>query len=85
MLAWGWRRMLMAFVAGAATTLALPPFEIWPVPFITWATRSAYDAELVHSCISDRRAVAFRSWDVQPATGTPTPVPPCATTGAANP
>ena len=35
-LAWGWRRILIAFLAGAATTLALPPFEIWPVAFLTF-------------------------------------------------
>ena len=36
MLAWGWRRALVALVAGAATTLALPPFNIWPLPFLTF-------------------------------------------------
>ena len=36
MLTWGWRRILIAMAAGAATTLALPPFEIWPVPFLTF-------------------------------------------------
>jgi apolipoprotein N-acyltransferase len=36
MLAWGWRRALIAFVAGAATTLALPPFNVWPLPFLTF-------------------------------------------------
>ena len=35
-LAWGWRRVLIAFLAGAATTLALPPTDVWPVPFITF-------------------------------------------------
>ncbi len=35
-LAWGWRRILIAFLAGAATTLALPPFGIWPVAFLTF-------------------------------------------------
>ncbi len=35
-LAWGWRRILIAFLAGASTTLALPPTDIWPVPFITF-------------------------------------------------
>ena len=30
-LARGWRRILIAFLAGAATTLALPPTNIWPV------------------------------------------------------
>ena len=36
MLAWGWRRALIAFAAGAVTTLALPPFDVWPVPFLTF-------------------------------------------------
>jgi apolipoprotein N-acyltransferase len=35
-LAWGWRRSLIAFLAGASSVLALPPTEIWPVPFITF-------------------------------------------------
>ena len=35
-LAWGWRRILIAFLAGAATTLALPPTDVWPVPFVTF-------------------------------------------------
>jgi apolipoprotein N-acyltransferase len=35
-LAWGWRRILIAFVAGAATTFALPPFELWPIAFFTF-------------------------------------------------
>jgi apolipoprotein N-acyltransferase len=35
-LAWGWRRILIAFVAGAATTLAQPPFELWPIAFLTF-------------------------------------------------
>jgi apolipoprotein N-acyltransferase len=36
MLAWGWRRALIAFTAGAVTTLALPPFNLWPLPFLTF-------------------------------------------------
>jgi apolipoprotein N-acyltransferase len=35
-LAWGWRRILIAFVAGAVTALALPPTYAWPLPFITF-------------------------------------------------
>ncbi len=34
-LTWGWRRALIAFTAGAVTTLALPPFNLWPLPFLT--------------------------------------------------
>ena len=36
MLAWGWRRALVALLAGAVTTLALPPFNVWPLPFLTF-------------------------------------------------
>jgi apolipoprotein N-acyltransferase len=35
-LARGWRRVLIAFLAGASSALALPPTDIWPVPFITF-------------------------------------------------
>ena len=35
-LAWGWRRSLIAFVAGAVSVLALPPTNIWPVPFLSF-------------------------------------------------
>jgi len=35
-LAWGWRRLLIAFLAGAATALALPPLDAWPIPFLTF-------------------------------------------------
>src|SRR5262249_57078045 len=32
----GWRRILIAFLAGASSALALPPTDAWPVPFITF-------------------------------------------------
>ena len=35
-LAWGWRRALIAFVAGAASALALAPIDAWPVLFLTF-------------------------------------------------
>jgi apolipoprotein N-acyltransferase len=35
-LAWGWRRNLIALLAGAATALALAPINLWPVPFVTF-------------------------------------------------
>jgi apolipoprotein N-acyltransferase len=35
-LARGWHRMLIAFVAGAASTLALAPVNLWPVMFATF-------------------------------------------------
>ena len=34
-LLWGWRRVLAAFLAGALSALALPPFYAFPVLFIT--------------------------------------------------
>ncbi|MBN9441734.1 MAG: apolipoprotein N-acyltransferase [Bosea sp.] len=30
-LAWGWRRRLIAFAAGASGALALPPLDLWPL------------------------------------------------------
>ena len=35
-LAWGWRRILIAFLAGAVSALALPPTNLWPIPFVTF-------------------------------------------------
>jgi apolipoprotein N-acyltransferase len=34
--AWGWRRALIAFAAGAVSTLALAPFHAWPLLFLTF-------------------------------------------------
>ncbi len=36
-LAFGWRRVLIAFLAGGATTLALPPIDFWPAPLVTFS------------------------------------------------
>lgn len=35
-LAWGWKRHLIAFAAGAVSVLALAPFNIWPILFLTF-------------------------------------------------
>jgi apolipoprotein N-acyltransferase len=35
-LAWGWRRILLAFGAGGIATFALPPFDLWPAPFLSF-------------------------------------------------
>lgn len=35
-LSWGWRRAGIAFLAGAVSTLALAPFNAWPVLFVTF-------------------------------------------------
>jgi apolipoprotein N-acyltransferase len=37
-LAWGWRRWLIAFVAGALSALAMAPFDAWPILFLTLPT-----------------------------------------------
>jgi apolipoprotein N-acyltransferase len=49
-LAYGWRRALIAFVAGALSVLALAPFNAWPVLFITfpvlvWLVDGSADAD----------------------------------------
>jgi len=35
-LAWGWRRAVIALAAGAVSALAMAPFNAWPVLFITF-------------------------------------------------
>jgi apolipoprotein N-acyltransferase len=35
-LAWGWKRAAIAFVAGALSALALAPIDLWPVMFVTF-------------------------------------------------
>src|SRR5262247_2040638 len=35
-LAWGWQRAAIAFLAGAVSVLALAPFNLWPVMFLTF-------------------------------------------------
>ena len=35
-LAWGFRRALIAFLAGAASTLAMAPLNFWPAMFVTF-------------------------------------------------
>jgi apolipoprotein N-acyltransferase len=37
-LTWGWRRWLIAFVAGALSALAMAPFDAWPILFLTFPT-----------------------------------------------
>jgi apolipoprotein N-acyltransferase len=36
-LAWGWQRAAIAFVAGAVSALALAPIDFWPVLFVTFS------------------------------------------------
>jgi apolipoprotein N-acyltransferase len=35
-LAWGWRRALIAFLAGAGSTVAMAPVNFWPAMFVTF-------------------------------------------------
>src|SRR4051794_12473091 len=35
-LAWGWKRVAVALAAGALSALAMPPFNAWPVLFLTF-------------------------------------------------
>ena len=35
-LAWGWRRWLISFAAGALSALAMAPFNLWPILFFTF-------------------------------------------------
>ena len=35
-LAWGWKRALIAMLAGAVSALAMAPFNAWPVLFVTF-------------------------------------------------
>ncbi len=35
-LSWGWRRAAIAVAAGAASSLAMAPFDAWPVLFVTF-------------------------------------------------
>jgi apolipoprotein N-acyltransferase len=37
-LAWGWRRSAIAFIAGALSALAMAPFNAWPLLFLTFPT-----------------------------------------------
>jgi apolipoprotein N-acyltransferase len=36
-LAWGWQRAAIAFVAGALSALAMAPIDLWPVMFVTFS------------------------------------------------
>ena len=36
-LAWGWQRAAIAFVAGALSALAMAPVDLWPVMFVTFS------------------------------------------------
>ena len=35
-LSWGWKRAVIALLAGAFSALAMAPFNAWPVLFVTF-------------------------------------------------
>ncbi|MBV9111691.1 MAG: apolipoprotein N-acyltransferase [Hyphomicrobiales bacterium] len=66
MLAWGWRRRLVALAAGAVGALAMPPLDIWPalaisLPIGVWLIDgSAVDAK--HPRLATLRSAAGAGW-----------------------
>jgi len=66
MLAWGWRRRLVALAAGAVGALAMPPLDIWPalaisLPIGVWLIDgSAVDAK--HPRLATLRSAAAAGW-----------------------
>jgi apolipoprotein N-acyltransferase len=59
-LCFGWRRALAAFVAGAASALAMAPFDLFPVLFATFPVL----VWLMDSTVSDpARFAIFRLWN----------------------
>ncbi|MBV8962677.1 MAG: apolipoprotein N-acyltransferase, partial [Hyphomicrobiales bacterium] len=66
MLAWGWRRRLVALAAGAVGALAMPPLDIWPalaisLPIGVWLIDgSAVDAK--HPGLATLRSAAGAGW-----------------------
>ncbi|WP_353181028.1 apolipoprotein N-acyltransferase [Bosea sp. (in: a-proteobacteria)] len=56
-LAWGWRRRLIAFAAGASGALALPPLDLWPLVVLPM-TAAVW---LMDGAVGTGRAERFRS------------------------
>ena len=65
-LAWGWRRRLVALAAGAIGALAMPPLDIWPalavsLPVAVWLIDgAAIDAK--HPRLATLRSAAGAGW-----------------------
>lgn len=55
MLTWGWRRALIAFVAGVGSALSLAPINAWPVLFLTFPVL----VWQIDGAVSGRRSGAF--------------------------
>jgi apolipoprotein N-acyltransferase len=65
-LAWGWRRRLVALVAGAIGALAMPPLDIWPAlvvsyPVAVWLIDGA-GVEGPHPRLATLRSAAGAGW-----------------------
>ncbi len=67
LLASGWRRWLLAFIAGAASVLALPPYGFFPVllislPAVIWLLDGTYDLTETRKGPRTRRGFAIGWW-----------------------
>lgn len=56
-LAWGWRRRLIAFAAGASGALALPPLDLWPLVVLPMS----FAVWLMDGAVGTSRWQRFRS------------------------
>ncbi|KRE06336.1 acyltransferase [Bosea sp. Root381] len=56
-LAWGWRKWLIALVAGACGALALPPLDLWPL-LVVPMTMAVW---LIDGAVGTSRAARFRA------------------------
>src|SRR5258708_10704357 len=66
MLAWGWRRRLIALVAGAFAALAMAPLDIWPalalsLPVCVWLIDGA-GVHGPHPRLAAFRSAAWSRW-----------------------
>jgi apolipoprotein N-acyltransferase len=66
MLAWGWRRRLIALAAGAAGALAMPPLDLWPafavsMPIGVWLVDGA-GVDGKHPRLATLRSAAGAGW-----------------------
>ncbi|MCZ8042058.1 MAG: apolipoprotein N-acyltransferase [Beijerinckiaceae bacterium] len=62
-LAWGWRRRLIALAAGASGALALPPLDLWPLIVVPMTVAVwLIDGAVGKSAASRFRAAAAAGW-----------------------
>jgi apolipoprotein N-acyltransferase len=62
LLTWGWRRILIAFLCGAGSALALPPLDLWPIPFITFPILVWLVDGSVAGSLGGAMAAAYAGW-----------------------